>query len=211
MPCPSFSILAGETCPGADFVSAASKCRVCYANPAERALAHRSVGKYGTPTVINAQQVRTQWVRRCMMTNEGVAEFVAVVTAGIRYELRNVKAQKYFRLHDSGDFWSPRYVAAWHQVIRNLPGVLFWAPTQSWSIQKPVWQRALLALAAEPNMVLSPSGTEIDGAVPNVDGYAAGSAVVTSGELCPAPTQSNKCGACRRCWDKAAIRTYRLH
>ncbi len=59
-------------------------------------------------------------------------------------------SEKYFRVHDSGDFYSPAYLAAWAEVCRNflkpfqlskpiggateLPPITFWAPTRMWAI-----------------------------------------------------------------------------
>jgi hypothetical protein len=39
-------------------------------------------------------------------------------------------AEKLFRIHWDGDFFSPTYVAAWHKVIAAFPAVQFWAYTR---------------------------------------------------------------------------------
>jgi len=58
-------------------------------------------------------------------------------------ERRHLEAWGYkrvFRLHDSGDFYSPQYVAAWKTIADHfLPGkgsgtpTIFWAPTRLWA------------------------------------------------------------------------------
>jgi hypothetical protein len=44
--------------------------------------------------------------------------------------IKTLKAD-YIRIHDSGDFYSPKYVAKWVQIAEALPGVKFYAYTKS--------------------------------------------------------------------------------
>ena len=44
--------------------------------------------------------------------------------------IKTLKAD-YIRIHDSGDFYSPKYVAKWMQIAEALPGVNFYAYTKS--------------------------------------------------------------------------------
>jgi hypothetical protein len=39
---------------------------------------------------------------------------------------------KFFRIHDSGDWFSEKYYLAWCEVARRNPNVTFWAPTRVW-------------------------------------------------------------------------------
>jgi hypothetical protein len=41
---------------------------------------------------------------------------------------------KFFRIHDSGDWFSERYYQAWCEVARLNPDVTFWAPTRVWAL-----------------------------------------------------------------------------
>jgi hypothetical protein len=56
------------------------------------------------------------------MLGEMVAEFVK--------ESDKRGADKIFRIHWDGDFFSGQYVAAWARVIRDFPDVKFWAYTR---------------------------------------------------------------------------------
>lgn len=40
---------------------------------------------------------------------------------------------KFFRIHDSGDFYSREYLKAWKQVANLNPDIMFWAPTRIWA------------------------------------------------------------------------------
>ena len=61
-----------------------------------------------------------------------------------------LKWEKYCRLHQVGDFFSPEYVEAWVKTLKALPDLIVWAYTRSWkSLGKE-----LSKLAALPNMKL---------------------------------------------------------
>lgn len=40
---------------------------------------------------------------------------------------------RYFRIHDSGDFFSADYLAGWRQVADLHPDITFWAPSRIWA------------------------------------------------------------------------------
>ena len=211
MPGPSFSLPAHTTCPGAN-MAAGSVCSSCYA----------SKGQYGVVRVQRAQQARMRWtVGSSSIVGAGFS------TSWIEYMSIAILATgcEYFRIHDSGDFFSPVYVRMWGQVVIRCPHVKFWAPTRSYKLPKIA--DALLALAALPNITVRPSSDFVDHQVPAVDGLASGSGVHSihamagsywagAGEegvkICPAHTQGNQCAACRACWDEpdTAI-SYALH
>ena len=44
--------------------------------------------------------------------------------------IKTLKAD-FIRIHDSGDFYSPKYVEKWMQIAEALPGVKFYAYTKS--------------------------------------------------------------------------------
>ncbi|MBK6407894.1 MAG: hypothetical protein IPF66_24500 [Holophagales bacterium] len=68
--------------------------------------------------------------------------------------------ERHFRLHDSGDFFSPPYVDAWYDIAFALPEVSFWAPTRSWAItarSAPTTIRSLSPCVVSPSCRTSPS------------------------------------------------------
>ena len=105
----------------------------------------------------------------------------------------------YFRVHDSGDFQSQHHIEQWVKVARLLPEVEFWIPSKEVSDVKAV-QRRIKDWPA--NLVIRLSAPMIGKSL-----GAWGDPTPTStvdagiGHKCPAPTQGNKCGPCRACWD----------
>ena len=102
----------------------------------------------------------------------------------------------YFRIHDSGDFQSVEHVLQWVAVARALPWVKMWAPSREVAMVKMAramagdWPSNLVVRVSAP-MVGKPM--TMQGPTSSVD--------VPGGNQCPAPTQGNKCGDCRACWD----------
>lgn len=48
---------------------------------------------------------------------------------------------RFFRIHDSGDFFSEAYYKAWCEVAALNPDVTFWAPTRIWALSPDRKQR----------------------------------------------------------------------
>src|SRR5437588_78554 len=94
MPCPSWSLPARTSCPNA-VVSAGSICERCYANG-------RAYKLY--PCIAKAQNARFDWARECMKTPMGRLDFVTHMVGAIQQT-----KTRYFRVHDSGDMFSPAY------------------------------------------------------------------------------------------------------
>lgn len=208
MPCASWSLPAREACPYAFNAGAHTICAHCYADKG-------SYTRY--PTVKRAQRARFAWVRECLKTEEGTADFVRVMVNVIG-RTRN----EYFRVHDSGDLFSPAYTWAWVRIAQALPGVKFWFPTRSWRpltmakispATKVAWELALMALAAEPNVTVRPSSLFFNAPAPRIAGLQAGSTAADDGSFtCPASRQNNECGECRACWDaRETPISYRAH
>jgi hypothetical protein len=195
MPCNSWSLPAGESCPWSLY-GEGSICGSCYADKG-------SYTQY--PNVKRAQRARFAWVRESLRTEAGTDLFVQTMVSAIR-----ATHNPYFRVHDSGDLFSPAYTWAWLRIVQALPGVKFWIPTRSWRAMRMAklslatrlaWEVALLALAAEPNVTVRPSALFFNAPAPRIQGLAAGSTATDSGYSCPAPEQGNACGDCRACWD----------
>jgi len=202
MPGSSFSLPARGTCPGAAFGSN-TVCSTCYADGRRR---------YRWRPVREAQAQRLDWTLRALASGD----FARIVAEQIAS-----RGERYFRLHDAGDFFSPAYVEAWREVALSLPDVSFWAPTRSWAIQgvrRPDSDPLLVALrrlAELPNVTVRPSAIYIGDEPPTLPGLAAGSAVTTDPSRATCPKSLRRpsvCGDCRRCWDEPHLAvTYLRH
>jgi len=197
MPCPSFSLPAWDSCPGAKYAEAnlipagaASPCSICYARK----------GFYRMPNVRDSRAERFVWARR----HVDACSFADVMSAEIR-----ATGCDFFRVHDSGDFYSTRYVDAWRDITRALPRVRFWYPTRAYTLK--AFLPALRRLASEPNAIVRPSALVVDAPAPKIPGLDAGSSVVTRDATCPAPSQGGTCGSCRACWDSRMEVSYARH
>lgn len=201
MPGVSFGLPAGESCPYAVMADKPtgekSICGSCYAGR----------GNYGTEVVQNAQFTRFSWVRGLLKTEEGRTEFVDTMVKSITETIAKT-GEPYFRIHDSGDFFSPIYVRCWIRIVDALPEISFWAPTRSW--QAP-WLSTLVELAARPNISVRPSALHFGDAPPVIPGLDAGTSAAKDNVNCPSHQQQNKCADCRICFDKVTPVTYRAH
>lgn len=139
-----------------------------------------------------AQQVRFDWVRSCLKSDAGKDDFVNIMSVAIR-----CTSMMFFRVHDSGDLFSPEYTRLWIRICRNCPDVHFWFPTRSW---RAPWIDVIRELAAIANVTVRPSALRFDDPAPEIDGLHAGSTAARSGYTCPSHEQGNKCLECRACW-----------
>lgn len=201
MPCYSWSIPAGSTCPGAKLSVVHqgdnAVCGSCYAQG----------GFYLMPSTKTAQMARRAWIARSLAHDDG-AEFVSVMIEMIRESVHACGTPR-FRGHDSGDFFSVAYIEAWIAICEALPSVTLWFPTRSYIV--PNLEPALRRLAALPNVVMRPSAEGFDEEAPMLDGFAAGSTVARSlpvaqtlrGRVCPTATGAKTCAGngCFHCWD----------
>lgn len=196
MPGVAFGLPAGPACPF-KVTGEGSICGSCYAGR----------GNYATPIVQGAQMNRFNWIRGLMKTEAGRTEFVDTMVRAIR-ETVDATGEPYFRIHDSGDFFSPAYTRCWVRIVDALPEIKFWAPTRSW--QAP-WLPELVALAQRPNTSIRPSALYFGDAPPVVPGLDAGTSAAKVGYNCPAHAQKNECRDCRQCWTKDIKVVYRSH
>jgi Gene product 88 len=190
MPGPSWSLPAHRACPRAN----GTICDSCYA---ER-------GCYQYRSTVNAQDVRFNWTRECMRTPEGRETWISTMVDAI-------SGQEYFRVHNSGDMYSPAYAECWYQICQRLPDTRFWIPTRAWqqpsgplSLFDPLLH-VLRKLALLPNVSVRPSALSFGDHAPSVPGLHAGTTAsqpdVFRAAQCPAPLQDGHCGDCRTCWD----------
>lgn len=115
----SFGLPAGNefSCPGATSVCES----ICYANKLEKLYKGvRGVLMHNWDLVSNANSTELYSLLHGM-----ISEFVS--------ECEKINAEKIFRIHWDGDFFSADYARAWADVIRAFPNVQFWVYTRSFT------------------------------------------------------------------------------
>lgn len=180
MPGRAFGLPALQSCPGAvlapDETGRKAICAGCYALD----------GNYRFAPVRRSQEIRYEWVKGLMRSRQGRRGFVTTMVKAI-----GRLQEPYFRIHDSGDFFSEAYVRAWIEIAKRLPGVKFWAPTRSYRNKTMIG--ALRELAALPNVVVRPSALHFGAPPPEIEGLQAGSgAGCEADHTCPAPEQGGE-------------------
>jgi hypothetical protein len=214
MPCVGFNLPALKSCPAARVVLKEfpedSICNECYALK----------GFYLFKNVAQALQNRFDFVLKSLRENKG-DKFVNDISSQIekRYfdkhgnkkKLKNIDTSL-FRGHDSGDFFSPKYIYLWKRVCEKFPTIRFWFPTREWYRESQL--DALKDLASLKNVCLKPSALIKDVKAPTIDGLDSGTAVYTSQEkaekdghyVCPATIEGNektcKGNRCQLCFIK---------
>jgi hypothetical protein len=89
--------------------------------------------------------------------------------------------RRFFRLHDSGDFFSPEYLRQWKQIANRLPDITFWAPSRSWATSWGLKGVDSVDTINTPpaNLVIRPSAYEVGDAGPVLgEGWAAATTVL---------------------------------
>ena len=190
MPCKTWSLEAGATCPGS--IDPVTKepipvCAGCYAKD----------GFYNMPDAKAVRERnREDWKR-----TDWVDDMVAALAK-----------QKYFRWFDSGDVYHPALAFKIYLVMERTPQVKHWLPTKSYNLSRirPILERMKLL----PNVSVRYSSPSMVGEF----GQDHGSTVIpyaetlTKATLCEAYTRGGKCGDCRACWDKnVAVVAYPAH
>jgi hypothetical protein len=145
--------------------------------------------------------------------------------------------RRFFRIHDSGDFWGKAYLRAWKEICDALPDIIFWAPTRIWAMPGGIdWVNEINS--PPKNLIIRPSTYHIN--TPQLPalgpGWAAASTVFDQTHIeeaqrsgafgwnCPAYAAQNKghsCRAatapdgqqgCRSCWvHPETTVNYKLH
>ena len=237
MSCPSFSIPAGPsekhgTCLAArrdsiekegsyteyseplDSMPEGQKfiCDLCYAGKG-RYLMYKSMSI--------GQMAKLAWVHKTLKSGTFVRRMSEAIGSLIDPDTELALAAKnvsnrFFRIHDSGDFFSPEYYRAWVDVCSQFTGkmgrtghplIYFWVPTRVWVYEK--YRGLFENYPPPPNLALRPSALFTSANPPSIDGLAEGSTSV-DGRMgkpvwnCPAyeGTEEASCAAvkCRVCW-----------
>jgi hypothetical protein len=192
MACPSYSLPAVYSCPGAS-KEPDSPCAHCYA----------CQGFYLYDSTARAQHIRLDWTLDCLETPEGFDAWIDTMATEV---LRT--GCEYFRWHDSGDLFSVRYTLAVSEVCKRTENVKHWLATQSFNVHA-IDVAIREYLAPLPNVVVRPSTHKLDAYPPVVRGYSGGATVYTSTDrahesvrLCPKSTSGGSCASnhCRLCW-----------
>jgi hypothetical protein len=142
-----------------------------------------------------AQVLRYIWTRESMRTDEGIEAWVEAMVYAVdnaKYMLEGGKFGKthylperfdgrFFRIHDSGDFFSRQYLAAWKAIADALPDITFWAPSRYWATGNGIEQ--VNEINGDPrNLIIRPSAYHTNEPPPRDlgPGWATGSAVFGS-------------------------------
>ena len=231
MPSSSWSLPAVRSCPSAFFGDAARRVNGQILNVATNSICgscYADKGFYTWPVVKAAQDARFQYAIKAASDAATGDDFVARMSDAIEREaLRQEKRyyrsvargdremgtfQAIFRVHDSGDLFSPQYAALWVRICTALPTVNFWFPTRQWRCKNLHMLAVLTTLAALPNVSVRPSALNFEDAAPVVPGLSAGTtATATGGFTCPASQQNGQCLDCRACWSKDIEVSYHRH
>jgi hypothetical protein len=168
---------------------------------------------YACKGCYNFPSTRTAMERRFVALSD--PRWTAAMASIVGRKCRKVP---FFRWHDSGDIQSLNHLINIVQVRQNTPHISHWLPTREYAIVRKY--RAIFG-DFPPNLVVRVSAAMLDSAAPS--DFAHTSEVATDADAmerseargahrCPAPTQGNKCGDCRACWNEdVKIVTYFAH
>jgi hypothetical protein len=152
-------------------------CEFCYAE----------TGNYTYASMQFHQAIRYAWVRKAIredihgnkVSKNKIANsaFVEIMIQAINHadfqiskEPEHWRDQRFFRLHDSGDFFDLDYLRAWKAIANHFSPkntdmpITFWAPSRIWALGKDHINEVskINGPAEKSNLVIRPSGFEID-------------------------------------------------
>ena len=191
MPGKSWSLQAGETCPGSinpETKEVIEVCADCYAKSG-----FYRMENVKAPRIHNRKDwKRTDW------------------TDDMVQALDN---ERWFRWFDSGDIYTAALAQKIYEVAKRTPWCNHWIPTKSYNIPKiRYWLDRLKEL---PNVSVRFSSPSVHGEYSSFHGSTVVQSVsdnIAGAKMCDAYTRGGKCGPCRACWDKGvALVVYPLH
>lgn len=191
MPGKSWSLQAGETCPGSinpETKEVIEVCADCYAKSG-----FYRMENVKAPRIHNRKDwKRTDW------------------TDDMVQALDN---ERWFRWFDSGDIYTAALAQKIYEVARRTPWCNHWIPTKSYNIPKiRYWLDRLKEL---PNVSVRFSSPSVHGEYSSFHGSTVVQSVsdnIAGAKMCDAYTRGGKCGPCRACWDKdISLVVYPLH
>jgi hypothetical protein len=191
MPGKSWSLQAGDTCPGS--INPITKevievCADCYAKTG-----FYRMENVKAPRLHN----RKDWKR-----TDWADDMVAALDN-----------ERWFRWFDSGDVYTAALAQKIHEVARRTPWCNHWIPSKSYNIPKiRYWLDRLKEL---PNVSVRFSSPSTNGVYTSEHGSVVVQSVtdtISNGKMCDAYTRGGKCGPCRACWDSSInLIVYPLH
>lgn len=208
-----FSPPLSETPSGEKFI-----CDLCYAGK-NNYLRHT--------TVSIGQMAKLQWVKNAIRNRTFARQMIEAIGMLLDQRIESVLkahlvSNRFFRIHDSGDFYEPEYYKAWVEICKafqgKMPGstgagplIYFWAPSRMWVYEK--WRELFQSTPPPVNLALRPSALFTSAPPPSIQGLAEGSASVAD-EMpapvwnCPAyTTDEGSCAGakCRVCWTRKKV------
>jgi hypothetical protein len=191
MPGKSWSLQAGDTCPGS--INPVSKevievCADCYAKTG-----FYRMENVKAPRLSN----RKDW-KRIDWADDMVAA---------------LDNERWFRWFDSGDIYTAALAQKIYEVARRTPWCNHWIPSKSYNIPKiRYWLDRLKEL---PNVSVRFSSPSTNGVYTSEHGSVVVQSVIdtiSGAKMCDAYTRGGKCGPCRACWDSSInLIVYPLH
>jgi hypothetical protein len=191
MPGKSWSLQAGDTCPGS--INPLTKevievCADCYAKTG-----FYRMDNVKAPRLSN----RKDWKR-----TDWADDMVAALDN-----------ERWFRWFDSGDIYTAALAQKIYEVARRTPWCNHWIPSKSYNIPKiRYWLDRLKEL---PNVSVRFSSPSTNGVYTSTHGSVVVQSVtdtIKEGKMCDAYTRGGKCGPCRACWDSSInLVVYPLH
>jgi hypothetical protein len=191
MPGKSWSLQAGDTCPGS--INPLTKevievCADCYAKTG-----FYRMENVKAPRLHN----RKDWKR-----TDWADDMVAALDN-----------ERWFRWFDSGDVYTAALAQKIYEVARRTPWCNHWIPSKSYNIPKiRYWLDRLKEL---PNVSVRFSSPSTNGVYTTEHGSVVVQSVtdtIQNGKMCDAYTRGGKCGPCRACWDSSInLIVYPLH
>lgn len=142
-------------------------CNACYALKAA----------YGYTSNVVGQSLKLELTRRWLRSGEFASRMVDFIRAGqinsaermkkIPKEFwHNIPNPNFFRIHDAGDMFNRAYAETWMEICRQLPDILFWAPTRMWAMEGAAALR--FGKGLPPNLALRPSALHLKKPAPDV-------------------------------------------
>jgi len=150
-----------------------SICNKCYATG----------GNYIYGSNVLAQTLRTMWARDAVRDGSFVntmtwaVQHADYLTDGGKVDDAEYGPERFpgrfFRIHDSGDFFSRKYLEEWKKVADRFKSgpnrTIFWAPTRIWATDWGVEAVNEINSDKDSNLVIRPSIYHVNESIPSTD------------------------------------------
>ena len=189
------------------FCPAAIKSVKEYAENAVCSHCYAMGGTYIFPNVKTALAAKADFLLNSLRNDKGatfIQEMVTQIKKAYNGRAKTINGKpfnkKLFRVHDSGDLFSPAYIDCWIAICKQLPEITFWIPTREYIRHSQLPK--LRELASLDNAVVRPSALTIGAPIPVVEGLDNGTSVHKTVKYaleagykpCPATIKKNQIG-----------------